>query len=67
MMRGALRDLRSGAYALRPIVGVTWAIRTLHPPRRVVVEGMRPPFTLDGVVYVTLPKIEGVEPSHAGA
>lgn len=37
-----------------------WKIRTLHPPRRVVAAGERPPFTLDGIVKVSLARLGGL-------
>lgn len=67
-MRGALRDLRTGPRSIGDIERTTWTIRTLHPPRRVVAEGARPPFTLDGLVDVSLPRLGGLgEQPHAGA
>lgn len=36
-----------------------WNIRTLHPPRRVSAEGERPPFTLDGIVRLSLARMGG--------
>ncbi|MEP9376178.1 hypothetical protein ABLE91_05650 [Aquabacter sp. CN5-332] len=44
-----------------PIIGMRRIFWTLHPPRRVVVDGVRPPFTLDGPVEITMPFVRWME------
>lgn len=60
MARPANRARRVIAGLPRPALVIpcrTWHVRTLHPFRRVVRDGVREPFTLDGVVRVSLPHL----------
>ncbi len=52
--------MRRGAPLLRLdriIERASVTFRTLHPPRRVAVDGVRPPFTLDGLVTVSVARV----------
>jgi len=60
MMRGALRNLNLHSRPPLRIEPTIWRIRTLHPPRRVAAAGERPPFTLDGIVKVSLARLGGL-------
>lgn len=48
--------------AVAPIERVVWCIRTLHPFRPLVlVDGQRPPLTLDRVEEVTVARVRFLE------
>lgn len=55
------RDIPTTPRPVPVIHRAVMAIRTLHPPRRVSVDGVRPPITIDEVVFITVPRIFWLE------
>lgn len=59
------RDIPTAARPVPVIHRTVMAIRTLHPPRRVPVDGARPALTIDEVVFITVPRIFWLERGKA--
>lgn len=65
--RGALRCLSSLPRHVAGPEPMTWWTRTFHGPRAVPMAGVRPPFTLDQVVGITLARVRWIEGAAHGA
>ncbi|MFC3693400.1 hypothetical protein [Chenggangzhangella methanolivorans] len=55
------RKISSAVRAILSIEPMRRRFRTLHPPRRYSVKGLRPPFQLDGYVTVSVARVRWAE------